>query len=168
MSEPHRPDSLAALGRGVTGQRFQKALPWIAGALMSVATGIASWAAAKLDVKAEMAETIALHHALLESETLRATRHKEVLDRFEALDVKLFSESLIEPGKIKRLERAQYFVWRAVTENRAAAYAGETAKARAQKQAIAANFARSFDARALDGTPPATVYDQLVAQVAVQ
>lgn len=133
-----------------------RAAPWIAAALASALTGTGGWVASKMDSKAEMAEVLAVRAELQAIKTL-------VRD----LDDKLFATEPGKRGKVTKLERGQYFAWRALSEVRAAAYTDQSDRKRRRMDEVGARFAAAFDRRAQDD-PPEVAYDELFAQVHVE
>lgn len=160
----HGPDSftdgLTRAARSRKGRTLMaKAWPYV----LAAATAFGGWIASKADSKAELQEAIALR----KDRSLDEQRHAQVMAAIGALRAEMLSQDLREPGRVTRLERGQYFAWRALAEVRAFALAGESPKSRASKELQGGRFARAFDARASGGRDPNLVYEELFAQAAV-
>jgi hypothetical protein len=162
MSEDDRElDSLVAglttAARSRKGQSLMRAaLPWLAAAL----TGAMGVVGGKLDSKAEMQKALEVRTELVALKSQQA----ELLRR---LDEQLFATEPGRRGRIVRLERGQYFAWRALSEVRAAAYVDQPERRRRRMDDVGAKFASKFDKRAQDD-PPEVAYDELFAQVHVE
>jgi hypothetical protein len=139
-------------GRSLLG----KAVPW----LMAAMTGAVAWAGAKMDSKAEMAKALEVRAELIALKSQQA----ELLKR---LDEQLFATEPGRRGRIVKLERGQYFAWRALSEIRAAAYVDQPERRRRRMDDVGAKFASKFDKRAQDDLPE-VAYDELFAQVHVE
>jgi hypothetical protein len=172
VSSPPGPDSFAAGLARAAGSRkgrtyMQVALPWIGAALLSAFTGVLGWVGGKVDTKTEMQAVLAARADMAAAKQLAQTQHAEVLAALEKLRGEVLSDSLRTPGRVTRLERAQYAVWHELAEHRAMVLTAETAKSRAVKEAQGARFGRSFDNRTRNGEDPAIAHEQLYAQVAI-
>jgi hypothetical protein len=139
-------------GRSLLGQ----AVPWI----LAAATGAVAWVGAKMDSKAEMAKALEVGAELVALKSQQA----ELLKR---LDEQLFANEPGRRGRIVKLERGQYFAWRALSEVRAAVYTDQPDRRRRRMDDVGARFAAAFDRRAQDD-PPEAAYDELFAQVHVE
>jgi hypothetical protein len=148
---------LTTVARSRQGRSLlRRAAPWIAAVLASALTGTGGWVASKMDSKAEMAEAVAVRGELLAIKAL-------VRD----LDEKLFATEPGKRGSVTKLERGQYFAWRALSELRAAAYVDQSERRRRRMDDVGAKFASKYDKRAQDD-PPEVAYDELFAQVHVE
>lgn len=143
---------LAAAARSRKGRTLLARLwPFV----LAGATAVAGWIASKADSKAELAQAIAL-----------AQGQQQVLAAIADLRAEMLSQDLRKPGRVTRLERGEYFAWRALAEVRAFSLAAEPLKSRAVKELQGSKFAHGFDTRAA-GRDPATAYEELFAAVAV-
>ncbi len=159
------PDSLTTglvkVANSSRGRLFLKAaLPYVGGLLLSVCTAVMGWAGGKLDTKAELQEAIALRKEDAAKEARALERHQQVMGQFEALKDELFNAAETKPGRVTRLERDQYWAWRALTEVKAAAYGAESNTMQARKERIGAKFAHSFDLETQEQTAR-VAYDRL-------
>jgi hypothetical protein len=150
MSDSNRPDSfatgLATAANSSRGRLLLKAtVPYVATFLMG-------WAGSKFDSKVELQQAIALRAEDEAKEKRAIERHNEVMHSFEAFKAELFDTEQAKPGRVTRIERDQYWAWRALTEVKAAAYGGETNSMQARKERIGAKFAHSFDVETQEQT----------------
>ena len=144
---------------------LQKAGPWVLAAMI----GPASWVGSKVDSKAELTAALELRNDMKRSEEHAATRHAEVLHMLAALEAKLLNDSVNpqDQGRVVRLEKGQYFAWRALAELHAAAYTDQPERRRQRMDELGNKFAIKFDKRA-QNQPPPVAYDELFAQVHVE
>lgn len=139
---------------------LKAAVPYLVGLLFGACTAVMGWAGGKLDTKAELREAIALRAEDAAKEVRAVQRHAQVMGTLEALKVELFDTAQTKPGRVTRLERDQYWAWRALTEVKAAAYGAETNATQARKERVGAKFAHSFDLETQDETAR-VAYDRL-------
>jgi hypothetical protein len=166
MSEPVRsdaPDSFTEhLTKAARTRKGRSLLAKLWPFALAAVTGFSSWVWSKTDSKAELQEAIALR----QDRVLEQQRHDQVLKAIAELERKLLSEDVNNRGRVVKLEKDQYWAWRALTEVKAVALSGETAATRSRKVAAGAKMAHSFDLTA-DEVPPKLAFDQVFAKVAV-
>lgn len=148
---------------------MRSAAPWIAGVLASALTATLSWVASKMDSKAELTAALELRNEMKRSDERAVTRHAEVVHMFATLEDKLLNDSVspLDQGRVVRLEKGQYFAWRALAELHAAAYTDQPERRRRRMDELGNKFASKFDKRA-QNQPPPVAYDELFAQVHVE
>jgi hypothetical protein len=135
---------------------MRSAVPWIMAAL----TGALGWVGSKMDSKREMSEALAVRGEL-------AALKSQQAELVRKLDEQLFATEPGHRGRIVKLERGQYFAWRALSELRAATYVDQHERRRRRMDDVGAKFAGKFDRRAQDVLPE-VAYDELFAQVHVE
>ena len=129
---------------------------------------IGSWIAAKVDTKLDIQHEVRVQVAQWQvaQAELQEQRHQQLLGKLDALELRLFSQDVREPGKVKQLESDVWFAFEGLSQVYAMTLAGEAAKARAAKETQGARFLRSFQTRA-QGHSARLAYAELVDQVAV-